>query len=87
MTPAGVPSGPFTTRCCPSQPVFRVADPETGAANKELLAATSAEALEAALAAMAPVAARVDELVGAGAAESLESTATAVRDAVATLTA
>ena len=64
-----------------------VADPETGAANKELLAATSAEALDAALAAMAPVAARVDELVGAGAAESLESTATAVRDAVATLTA
>lgn len=64
-----------------------VADPETGAANKELLAATSAEALDAALAAMAPVAARVDELVGAGADESLESTATAVRDAVATLTA
>ena len=64
-----------------------VADPETGAANKELLAATSGEALDAALAAMAPVVARVDELVGAGAAESLESTATAVRDAVATLTA
>ena len=64
-----------------------VADPETGAANKELLAATSAEALAAALAALGPVAARVDELVGAGATESLESTATAVRDAVAALTA
>ena len=64
-----------------------VADPETGAENARLLAATSAEALSAALVALGPVATRVDELVGAGAAESLESTATAVRDAVAALTA
>ena len=62
------------------------ADPGTGAANKELLAATTAAALEAALAALRPVAARADELVGAGAAASLESTATTVRDAVAALT-
>jgi phenol hydroxylase P1 protein len=63
------------------------ADPETGAANKELLAATTAEALRAALAAMAPVAARADELVGAGAAAALDTSATSVRDAVAALTA
>ena len=64
-----------------------VADPETCAANKQLLADTTAEALAAALAAMHPLAARADELVGAGATASLESTATTVRDAVAALTA
>jgi phenol hydroxylase P1 protein len=62
-------------------------DAETGAANKELLAATTAEALTAALDAMAPVAARADELVGAGAAAALDASATSVRDAVAALTA
>ncbi len=64
-----------------------VADPETGAANKALLAATTSEALDAALGAMAPLAARADELVGAGAAAHVEATATTVRDAVAALTA
>lgn len=64
-----------------------VADPETGAANKALLAAATTEALAAALAAVAPLAARADELVGAGAAANVEATATTVRDAVAALTA
>ena len=64
-----------------------VADPETGAANKALLAATTAEALEAALTAMVPVAARADELVGAGSTAALDTAATSVRDAVAALTA
>ncbi len=64
-----------------------VADPETGAANKELLAATTAQALESALAALRPVASRVEELVGTGASESLEATATTLRDTVAALTA
>ncbi|HET6967552.1 MAG TPA: hypothetical protein VFI44_04695 [Ornithinibacter sp.] len=64
-----------------------VADPETGAANRALLAATTTEALDAALAAMAPLTARVDELVDAGATAHVESTATTVRDAVAALTA
>jgi len=63
------------------------ADPETGAANKELLAETSAEALVAALAALRPVAARADELVGAGSVAALDASATTVRDAVAALTA
>ena len=45
------------------------------------------QALDAALARCAPLAARVDELVGAGAAGTLESTATTIRDAVAALTA
>ena len=63
-----------------------VADPETGAANKALLAATTAEALDAALVALRPVAARVDELVGAGATASVDASATSVRDAVAALT-
>jgi phenol hydroxylase P1 protein len=63
------------------------ADPETGAANKELLATVTNEALDAALAAMRPVAARADELVGSGAGDSLEASATTVRDAVAALTA
>ena len=45
------------------------------------------EALDAALAAMRPVAARADELVGSGAGDSLEASATTVRDAVAALTA
>ena len=64
-----------------------VADPQTGASNKALLAATTTTALDAALAAVAPLVARVDELVDAGAAEHVETTATSVRDAVATLTA
>lgn len=64
-----------------------VADPETGAANKELLAATSADALERALVAMRPFAARADELVDAGCPASVEASATTVRDAVAALTA
>ena len=64
-----------------------VADPKTGEANKELLATATAEALQTALAAMGLVAARVDELVGTGASTSLEATATAIRDAVAPLTA
>ena len=64
-----------------------MADPETGAANKALLAATTTEALAAAHAAIAPLAARADELVGAGAAAHVEATATTVRDAVAALTA
>jgi phenol hydroxylase P1 protein len=63
------------------------ADPETGAANKELLATVTNEALDTALAAMRPVAARADELVGSGAGDSLEASATTVRDAVAALTA
>ncbi len=63
-----------------------VADPETGAANKALLAASTAEALDAALVALRPVAARVDELVDAGATASLDASATSVRDAVAALT-
>lgn len=62
------------------------ADPETGAANKALLAETTNEALEAALAAIAPLTARVDELVGSGAAADVQATATTVRDAVAALT-
>jgi phenol/toluene 2-monooxygenase (NADH) P1/A1 len=64
-----------------------VADPATGAANTALLAATTTEALTAALAAVAPLAARADELVGAGAAEQLEATATGIRDGLAALTA
>ncbi len=64
-----------------------VADPETGTANKALLAATAAEALDAALTDMAPLTARADELVGAGATTNVEATATTVRDAVAALTA
>jgi phenol hydroxylase P1 protein len=63
------------------------ADPETGAANKALLADTTAEALEAALVALRPLAARADELVGAGSAASLDTSVTTVRDAVAALTA
>ncbi|MGG5258253.1 hypothetical protein [Phycicoccus avicenniae] len=62
-----------------------VADPGTGAANKQLLADTTAEALAAALVALGPVAARADELVGAGAVASLDATATTIRDAVAAL--
>lgn len=61
-------------------------DAGTGAANKQLLAETTAEALGAALVALGPVAARADELVGSGAAASLEATATTIRDAVAALT-
>ena len=60
---------------------------ELTAANKELLATTTAEALDAALTALRPLGALVDELVDAGATASLESTATTVRDAVAALTA
>ncbi|QIM21862.1 phenol 2-monooxygenase [Phycicoccus sp. HDW14] len=64
-----------------------VTDPGTGAANTQLLAVTTTEALAAALVALGPVAARADELVGAAAAASLDATATTIRDAVAALTA
>ena len=64
-----------------------VADPQTGASNTALLAATTTTALDAALVAVAPLAARVDELVDVGAAGDVETTATTVRDAVAALTA
>lgn len=59
------------------------ADPETGSANAELLATTTAEALETALAAVRPLAARADELVGSGATAALEAAATTISDALA----
>ena len=54
-------------------------DPELGDANAAVLAQAASDALDAATEAMAPFAARVDELTGAGAAEAVAAAAATLR--------
>jgi phenol hydroxylase P1 protein len=63
------------------------ADPETGDTNAALLSATTAAAVEEALSAVRPIAARADQLVQAGAVDALEATADSIRDAATALAA
>jgi phenol hydroxylase P1 protein len=58
-----------------------VSDPELGAANAEIIASAVAGAVDRAVAALRPLAARADALVGAGTEAALEEAATVLRTA------
>jgi phenol/toluene 2-monooxygenase (NADH) P1/A1 len=60
------------------------ADPELGATNVDLIGGIAGKALAAGIAALAPVAARADELVAAGCGEALAAAADGVRANLAT---
>jgi len=60
-----------------------IADPTHGPANAALLGQVADKALADALAAVRPIAARADELVGGGCTAALEATAASVRSALA----
>lgn len=63
-----------------------VGDPETGEANKKLLADTVDAALATALPAVTAIAAAADSLVDAGATDAVQASASTVREQIAALT-
>ncbi len=60
-----------------------ITDPVHGTANAKLLGEVAERALTAALGAVRPIAARADELVGAGGTDALDATASAIRSTLA----